>query len=59
VDGPRAALERTLSGRDAGAGFLDLALVVVALVVWSAVGVTAWRSRTPAEPKDGGDGPAQ
>jgi hypothetical protein len=51
VDGPRAAFERSLSGRDVGAGFLDLALVVVAVVVWSVVGVTVWRSRASAAPK--------
>ena len=55
-DGPGAALERTLSGRDAGAGFLNLALVVVAIAVWSLVGVTVWRSRASAAPRRRGDG---
>jgi hypothetical protein len=56
-DGPGAALERTLSGRDAGAGFLNLALVVVAVVVWASVGVAVWRSRASAASRRRGDGP--
>lgn len=58
VDGPRAALERALSGRDVGAGFLNLALVVVAVVVWSLVGMAVW-SRRASEARRGEDGPGR
>lgn len=51
VDGPRAALERTLFGRDVGAGLLNLALAGLAVVVWSLVGVIVWNSRASDESK--------
>lgn len=48
VDGPRAAIARTLSGRDLGAGLLSLALAALAVVVWGLAGVAAWRHRRGA-----------
>jgi hypothetical protein len=55
VDGPRAALAHALSGRDLGAGLLNLALAALAIVVWSLAGVAAWGRRATPGP-DRGEG---
>ena len=44
-DGPRAALERVLSGPDVGVGFVNLALAALAVLVWGLVVVAVWPSR--------------
>ena len=59
LDGPRAALARTLSGPDAGAGFLNLALAALAIAVWGFVAAAVWGNRVSAGPRPRVDGHEQ
>ena len=44
VEGPIRALQRTVSGREAG--LVNLGLAALAPVVWALVGLAVWRSRS-------------
>ena len=47
-EGFAVSLRRTLSGRDAAAGVVNLALAALAPVVWCFVGIALWQNRPSA-----------
>jgi hypothetical protein len=52
-EGLTPALLRTLSGRDAAAGVINLALAALAPVVWCLVIIALWQNRLDAARKRG------
>lgn len=55
TEGPRATLQRAMTGRDVLAGAANLGLAATAALVWVGVGVAAWLKASRRRAKRPGD----